>query len=201
MVEVGLVERQRLMDAQNGSPQDYDQGAQSASVQSIAGRAHDCDDLLDARRIGRIAQIFVALTTPGVEPRQRGRRTTTAGGIEQQLGHAPCSGLKTEPPASRRASYGDPSPRRREPTSYFVAQEKLPAPLAPADSHGGAAASAWTPLSGGDRWKRNRGCRRARRHPRAQMHGTPAVSAADLAAPARRMRKRRSCIGGLGGLV
>src|SRR3954467_6612146 len=29
------------------------------------------------------------------------------------------------------------------------------APLAPADSHGGAATSAWTPLTGGDRRKRN----------------------------------------------
>ena len=49
--------------------------------------AHDGDDLLDRRRIGRVAHALVAWRTPGVESGHRGRRSTAAGGIEQHLRH------------------------------------------------------------------------------------------------------------------
>jgi hypothetical protein len=46
-VEVGLGERERLVDAQAGAPEHDDQAAQPAAVDAVAGTAHDGDDLLD----------------------------------------------------------------------------------------------------------------------------------------------------------
>jgi hypothetical protein len=66
-------------------------------VRSVAGRAHDGDDLFDLGRIGRIAQTLVAWSVPGVESRQRRRRSTSTGAVEQKLGHDPSSGSWNEP--------------------------------------------------------------------------------------------------------
>src|SRR3954466_4651107 len=55
LVEVGLVERQRLVNPQARAPQHDDQPAQAATVAPVAGSAHDRDDLLDGRRVGRVA--------------------------------------------------------------------------------------------------------------------------------------------------
>jgi hypothetical protein len=81
------------MDPQSGAPQDDDQPAQPATVDTIAGAAHHGDDLLDRRRVGRIAHPLVARRTAGMKGRQRRGRATAAGGIEQQLGHDPSSGV------------------------------------------------------------------------------------------------------------
>jgi hypothetical protein len=56
-------------------------------VAPVTGRAHDRDDLLDGRRIGGIPASFVPWRTAGVEPGHCGRRSPTARGIEQYLGH------------------------------------------------------------------------------------------------------------------
>jgi hypothetical protein len=58
-------------------------------MRSIPGGAHDGDDLFDLRRIGRVAQTFVAWRATGVESRQRRRRSTPTRTIKQQLGHDP----------------------------------------------------------------------------------------------------------------
>jgi hypothetical protein len=71
-VQVGLGERERLVDAQAGSPQHDDQAAQPAAVHAVAGAAHDGHDLLDRRRVRRVAHPLVARRPSGVELRQRG---------------------------------------------------------------------------------------------------------------------------------
>jgi hypothetical protein len=60
---------------------------------SVTGRAHDRDDLLDGRRVGRVAASLVAWRTAGVEPRHRGRRPPTTRGIEQDFAHDSSSGV------------------------------------------------------------------------------------------------------------
>jgi len=62
-------------------------------VAPVAGRAHDRDDLLDGRRVGRIAASLVAWRTADVESRQRGRRPPTTRGIEQHFAHGSSSGV------------------------------------------------------------------------------------------------------------
>ena len=91
-VQVGLGERERLVDPQAGSPEHDDQAAQPVAVHAVSGAAHHCHDLLDRRRVGRVADPLVAGRATRVELRQRGGRATAAGGIEQQLGHDPSSG-------------------------------------------------------------------------------------------------------------
>jgi hypothetical protein len=57
-------------------------------VIGLAGLAHHGDDLLDPRRIGRIAEPFVPRRTPGVETRHRRRRTPPTRRIKKlELGH------------------------------------------------------------------------------------------------------------------
>src|SRR3954469_18388185 len=73
------------------------------------GRAPDRDDLLDARRIGRIAASLVPWRTAGVEPRQGGRRPPTTGGVEQDFAHDSSSGATTRRSLSRRRSSYAPS--------------------------------------------------------------------------------------------
>jgi hypothetical protein len=72
-VQVGLGERERLVYAPAGAPQHDDQAARSASVDAVAGAAHDRDDLLDRRWVGRVARPLVARRPTGVKLRQRGR--------------------------------------------------------------------------------------------------------------------------------
>src|SRR5215207_6002858 len=55
-VEVGLGERERLVDAQARAPEHDDQPAQPAAVDAVAGTAHDGDDLLDRWRVGWVAE-------------------------------------------------------------------------------------------------------------------------------------------------
>ena len=62
-------------------------GETTLSVEALAGGAHHGDDLLDGRRVRRVAHPVVARRPTGVEARQRGGRTATTGGIEQTLGH------------------------------------------------------------------------------------------------------------------
>jgi len=97
VIEIALVEREGFLDAQTGAPHDHDQPAQAPAVRYISSGSHYRDDLFDLRRIGRIAQTFVAWGVAGVEARQRGRRSTSTGTIERELGHDPSSGPLNEP--------------------------------------------------------------------------------------------------------
>jgi len=66
-------------------------------MRPVAGGTHHRDDPFDLWRIGRITQILVARRMAGMKARQRGRRSTSAGTIEQHLGHDPSSGSLNEP--------------------------------------------------------------------------------------------------------
>jgi len=93
VVEVGLVERQRLVDPPARAPQHDHEAAQAATVAPVAGSAHDRDDLLDGRRVGRITASLIPWRTAGVLPRHRGRRPPTTRGIEQHFAHDSSSGV------------------------------------------------------------------------------------------------------------
>jgi hypothetical protein len=80
-IEVGFAQRERFVDANAGSPQHHDQPAKPATVRTVAGDLHDCDDLLDGGRVGRIAQALVARRSTGVKAGHRRRRPATTGGI------------------------------------------------------------------------------------------------------------------------
>jgi hypothetical protein len=54
-VEIALAERQRLLDTEPTAPEDADHGAQASAVAIISNLAHHGDDLLDRRRVGRVA--------------------------------------------------------------------------------------------------------------------------------------------------
>ena len=58
-VEVELAEIERFLDAQSRAPEHDDQPASSIAVETVAGAAHHGDDLLRARRVGRIATPIV----------------------------------------------------------------------------------------------------------------------------------------------
>jgi hypothetical protein len=111
------------VDAEPGPPKGDDERAQTTVVRTIAGRPHDGDDLLDGRRIGRVAQPLVVRRTPGAEAGQRRGRTATADRIEQLLGHDPSSGSTTNPehrPAPEQHGSADcrfPSARGRRRTA------------------------------------------------------------------------------------
>jgi hypothetical protein len=71
-----------------GAPKDDDQAVQPTPVGTVTGSAHS-NDLLDLGPIGGVSQTVVARRPPGVESRHRRWRRTSAGAIEQQLGHDP----------------------------------------------------------------------------------------------------------------
>jgi hypothetical protein len=67
-VEVRLAERERLMDAQPGSPEHDNERTQATAVCCVAGGSHHGDDVLDGWRVGGIANALVARRSTGVEP-------------------------------------------------------------------------------------------------------------------------------------
>ena len=81
-------------------------------MRSIAGGAHDGDDLFDLGRIRRVAQPLVARSLAGVESGQRRRRSTSTGAVEQQLGHDPSSGSWTTPTIGASPRAADQADRR-----------------------------------------------------------------------------------------
>src|SRR5215218_11076614 len=67
VIEIGLSEGERFLDAQPGAPQDHDEPAQPAAVRIVAGGAHHGDDFFYLRRIGRIAKTLVVRRATKVE--------------------------------------------------------------------------------------------------------------------------------------
>ncbi len=89
-VEVAFGEGERLADPESGAPQQHDQGAGPEAVRAVASAAHHRNDLLNAGRIGGVAQALVARWATAVVARQRGGRAATPSGVDQDLGaHAP----------------------------------------------------------------------------------------------------------------
>ena len=70
------MQRQCLVDAKAGSPQDRDQPAQPPAVQTVADDLHDGDDLRDGRWVGGIPQALVAWN--------RRRRPATTGCVKNR---------------------------------------------------------------------------------------------------------------------
>ena len=71
-VQVGFGERERLVDTQAGAPEHDDQPTQPAAVHAVAGGAHNGDDLLHRRWVGRVADPLVARRPASMEVWQRG---------------------------------------------------------------------------------------------------------------------------------
>jgi len=79
---------ERFADPQPSAPQNRDQRTGPIRIRARSGPAHDEDDLLDRRRIGRIALPFVRRRAPRPVPRCRGRGSQPTGDVHQSwLGH------------------------------------------------------------------------------------------------------------------
>jgi hypothetical protein len=70
------------------------QGSESESVRLLAGRAHDCDDLLDCRRVGRVPHALVAGWAALVVAGHRRRGVAVASGVESEGFHHSTSSWK-----------------------------------------------------------------------------------------------------------
>ncbi|MEA2361282.1 MAG: hypothetical protein QOD71_427 [Thermoleophilaceae bacterium] len=92
VIKIGFYERQRLLNAQAGAPEDHDQATQPLAVRGIASLAHDGDNLLDSGRIGRIAETLVSRRSTCMEAGHGRRRAASTGAVKQYLGHDPSSG-------------------------------------------------------------------------------------------------------------
>ena len=88
-VEVGFGQGHRLADPQSRPPEHDEQPSQPQPVLCFARLAHDRDDLLDPRRVGRIAKASVARRTSGVEAGQCCGRATPAGRDDHVLADLP----------------------------------------------------------------------------------------------------------------
>jgi len=82
-LEIGLGERQRLVDPQSSPPKDHDERADPCAVHACAGSTHDRDDLLDPRWISGKAPALIARHAPAPIPRHRRGRATATGCVEQ----------------------------------------------------------------------------------------------------------------------
>ena len=73
-VEVALGQRERFADPQTGTPEHDNHAAQAHAIWVNACGAHHGDDLLDGRRVGRVAQTLVARRSVLMKAGQRRRR-------------------------------------------------------------------------------------------------------------------------------
>jgi hypothetical protein len=86
-VQVALLEGERFADAQPGTPQQDDQRAKSVSVGTVTNSAHNGNDLLDRRRIGRVLLAFVARRAALVIAGHRRRRAAMTCSVQQHGFH------------------------------------------------------------------------------------------------------------------
>ena len=85
LVEVGLGEREGLVDPNARAPQHNDQTPHPPAVTAISGLAHDRDDLVDRGRIGGVTASFVRRDSAGVMAGHRRRGPRAAGGVQQLM--------------------------------------------------------------------------------------------------------------------
>jgi hypothetical protein len=72
LVQIGFGETERLADPQAGAPEQDDQRTEPVTVGTVASRPHHRDDLVDRRRVSRIAKTLVARSSPVVIAGHRG---------------------------------------------------------------------------------------------------------------------------------
>lgn len=85
-VEVGLAECERLADPEPSTPEHNDHAAQPDALGAVASGAHDRDDVLNGRRIRRVAQALVAWRNALVKAGRGRWRSAPASAIEQWYG-------------------------------------------------------------------------------------------------------------------
>jgi hypothetical protein len=139
-IEVDLAQqRECFVDANTGAPQHDDQPAQPPAVQTVAGDAHDRDDLLDGRRIGWIAQALVARRMTRVKPRAS-PPATVDGRRHQQRRIRTWALPQIRPAAEQESADRASSTIRRTPASATERKRRAPPHHATADallpSHG-----------------------------------------------------------------
>lgn len=86
VIEIGLDQRKSLADPQTGAPQHNDQAPQPQTIGTIPRSTHHRDDLLDGRRVRRVAQPLIPRRMASVKAPKRGRRAAAARAIEQRYG-------------------------------------------------------------------------------------------------------------------
>jgi len=89
--------------------------AEAQTLRAIPDGPHHRDDLLNARRIRRIAQTLVPWRTPGMESRHRRRRSATPSSVQQHRLHHTLLGSKDNPAIVLWVPHGhNGQPRRRD---------------------------------------------------------------------------------------
>jgi hypothetical protein len=82
-VNVGLGQRERFTDPQASTPEHDEHAAQPDPLGPVARGSHHCDDLLDVRRVRRIAKALVPRRAAPMEAGQRCGRPTPPGVFQQ----------------------------------------------------------------------------------------------------------------------
>jgi len=70
-------DRQRFLDAQPCAPEHHNQPAEPAAVHVVTGGAHDADDLLGLRRVGRVCRSRRLLLRAVGDGKQQGAAART----------------------------------------------------------------------------------------------------------------------------
>jgi hypothetical protein len=83
LVQIGFGQTERLADPQPGAPEQDDQRTEPVTVGTVASPAHHRDDLVDRRRVSRIAKPLVARRSPVVIAWHRRRGAATTGSVQQ----------------------------------------------------------------------------------------------------------------------
>jgi hypothetical protein len=83
-VAIELVEVERFLDAQSGAPEDDDQRTGAGAVLGVLAAAHDGDDLLGARWVGREVAALIRGPAFGLASRARDGRPAHGGRVQQR---------------------------------------------------------------------------------------------------------------------
>jgi hypothetical protein len=94
-VKIALLKRERFADPQPRTPQKHDQGTKAVTVGTAADRAHNSDDLLDGRRIGRILLALVPRRATSVIAGHGRWRAAMPGSVQQNGFHGSSLGWVT----------------------------------------------------------------------------------------------------------
>jgi hypothetical protein len=83
-IQIGLGQRQRLMDPQPGATEHHDQAGEPVTVASLLSLAHHRDDLIDARRVSGVPLTLVPRRLARAEPGHRRRPASAPSHIDER---------------------------------------------------------------------------------------------------------------------